>query len=75
MKTYDKENAVEAMYELKKQGFTKIRLELWDTGELYLACGHASHNDKPNISIDSTEDWSTNPKDYRHHPAYWWVFD
>jgi len=72
---YDRTQALDAMYELKKQGFNNIKLEIWDTGELYLSCGHGYSEGPPKISIDSVEDWSTNPKHYRHHPAYWWVFD
>jgi hypothetical protein len=85
-KYFDKSEAIGAMYELKKQEYTDIKLHLLSNGELALMCRDFNGKGIPSISIDEVESWCNyirNKKDAKDvvwwqgllRYDYWWIFD
>lgn len=83
MKMFDREKAIEAMYELNKQGFQDVTL--WLSGN-YLILGCKGDSKAPDIAIDSVQDWSNDTTDYgsakdvvfwsgARRFDFWWIFD
>lgn len=87
-KLYDRTKAIEAMYELKKEGFTNIALMLIEDGKLLLACDNGWTIKAPDINVDEAESWCNYETDHEGHThtdsywhdvgktyEYWWIFD
>lgn len=81
-KYFDKTEAIGAMYELKKQGYVDIVLELLPdkidkyAGCLFLGCneGHKEYI-TPNIDGDFITSWATEDWGQMRRYYYWWIFD
>jgi hypothetical protein len=76
-KLYDRTEALNAMYELKYQGYRNILLKFTPDGALYLGCDDREDGEIPDIDIDFVESWATTmkvPGDLSNR-YYWWIFD
>lgn len=73
-KMYARDEALQAMYQLKKDGYLHPSLSFQDDGTLILKCGNnLKTGDYPDIEIDDIANWATDGE--RTGCRYWWIFD
>jgi len=74
IKFFDRSQALQAMYELKNQGFLHPKLEFQDDDTLILKCGNnLKTGSYPDIENDDIANWATDGE--RNDCKYWWIFD
>jgi len=78
-KLYGREDAIAALYELKRQGFSTPEVALRDDGTLLLSCSGNLNgmSDSPEIDVDCVDSWYLSPGEENApgFKTFWWVFD